>query len=202
MIINDGFRSRKSLVRTGMCQHLQSNLQAPVGRVTCKYRDFGGNWKIQYEEKSNLIVFNARTALAHLIATASSSYKISYFKVGTRGVAVGTDEPPIEPIISQTALLSEGLSAPDFTYQKTINLDPLINGTYYEYDGNGNTETAVRFVLPLNADEANNRDNLSSVKFSEIGLYTSNNLLFARHTFATMMKMPGRDLIWEWIILF
>jgi hypothetical protein len=152
------------------------------GSVKCFIEEDGV--KTLHHEKSNLIVNGARKALAHLVAEATATYKISQFQLGIAGHS-GTDIlTPVSPTINDVALNSSAFS-------KAI--------TVFEYLPSG-AETSVKFTVVIDKAEANGS---GVVAYTEAGLFCADNVtMFARETFPAIVKNANRRVSFEWSILF
>lgn len=177
---------------------IEDEIRKPRGMVRKLYRDNGGEWN-EIPERSNLLVFYSRTAIVHLLGEADDDWRVSEFGMGTRGHS-GNILDPVPPMLSDTGLYSEGLPPPDYTFYKTIYKDPAINGTYFEYTGNGSEETAIRYIIPIEASEANG-DGVNPVPYTEWVLRSVNGRTLARHTDSAMIKKLGREFVFEWILI-
>ncbi len=131
---------------------------------------------------SNLVVDLARENMSRLIAgdsNAAGERYVTKMSWGTGGHDPLNPSNPIPPTSSDTGLSSE-ISPPG---KKTVT---------YDFPN----ATTVRFESELTESEANGQG------LSEVGLWTDDNVLFARKTFGLITKSSDFAFLFKWKILF
>lgn len=140
-----------------------------------------GETKVVLSDK-NLVVDLARENMSRLIAGDSNSSGERYvtkMSWGTGGHDPLNPSTPIPPTSGDTGLNSE-LGTPG---KKTVT---------YDFPNS----TTVRFQAELAESEANGQG------LSEVGLWTDDEVLFARKTFGLITKSSSFSFIFKWKILF
>lgn len=147
------------------------------------FRAYDGDGNIIVDKK-NMIVNGSRSALAHLIAEAQVSEAITTIEIGTEGHEPGDPYTPVSPTISDTAL--EDVSP----FSKALE--------FFTYLPIG-VETSVMFTFNIEKAEGNGS---GIVLYTEAGLFTSGDTMFARNTFPAIVKTADRKIVFEWTIVF
>lgn len=164
---------------------IKDNFQKPRGSVRAVIEENGIEWVAH--EQSNLIVNLARPAMAALLAEADTDYVVNTFKIGTQGHTLGPPEDiltPISPTVTDTSLIDGS------PFSKSISS--------FSYLPGGNP-TSVQFVSVLEKAEANGS---GSVTYTEAGLFMDGGNMFARETFAAIVKNSARKVTFYWKVLY
>lgn len=164
---------------------IQDGLRKPTGSVRAVIEEDGVEWVAH--EKHNLIVNLARPAMAALLAEADTDYVVDTFKIGTKGHDLGPPEDiltPVAPTVTDTALIDTS------PFSKSIGS--------FSYLPVG-TPTSVQFITALEKAEGNGG---GSVTYTEAGLFMNGGDMFARETFAAIVKNSARKITFYWQILF
>jgi hypothetical protein len=159
--------------------------QKPRGSVRAVIEENGISWVAH--EQNNLIVNLARPAMAGLLAEADTDYVVDNFKIGTQGHTLGPPEDIVTPV------------APAVTDTSLIDVSPFSKAISSFSYLPGGTPTSVQFVSVLEKSEANGS---GSVTYTEAGLFMNGGNMFARETFAAIVKNSSRKVTFFWVILF
>lgn len=134
---------------------------------------------IDHIRDENLIVNGAREVMAIQIAESTSDGEVSIIALGDGGWT-GDIYTPVAPDAADTELENE-------LFRKGLNS--------FSYP----TVTSVAFYFVVETTEANGS---GTVHYTEAGLFTTGNTMFARKTFAAMTKTSDREFRFTWTILF
>lgn len=164
---------------------IRNGLRKPRGRVKAVVEENG----VEYiaHQQSNLIVTLARPAMAGLVAEADSDYVVDTFKIGTQGHDLGPPEDiltPVAPSVTDTSLIDGSPFSKAIT---TFVYLPVVD------------PTSVQFTATIEKAEANGG---GSVTYTEAGLFMNGGNMFARETFAGIVKNSSRKITFYWQILF
>ncbi len=137
-----------------------------------------------------MIVDDGRKVLTHLLAEADAGYKVSKIVLGTKGhdLLTGNILNPIPPQLTDHALV-------DTTDVFARDID--IN---FQYQGVSPQDSSVMFSAVMEKTDANG--STGTTAYTEAGLLTANNTLFARETFPAIVKNANRKITFQWVILF
>lgn len=172
------------------------------GQVSCFVQEIDPETGILGEKKlhhykPNLIVNGARYVLAKLLiedpndVTLYNNSRITKMKFGTDGQSGGDPLVPVAPTVSDTGLNTETLT---LDMQDTVNQpDP-----YWGFEPMGD-ESSVRFTAIMGTTVGNGA---GTVTYTEAGLFTKDDVMFARETFPSLVKNSSRVITFEWLILF
>jgi len=155
------------------------------GIVKAVIEEDGREWVAHYKE--NLIVSLARPAMAGLLAEADTDYVVDTFQIGTQGHVLGPPEDittPLSPSLPDTSLIDSSpfsKSIGSFAYLPVLS------------------PTSVQFTTIIEKAEANGS---GSVTYTEAGLFMTGGNMFARETFAAIIKNVNRRVTFYWCILF
>lgn len=137
-----------------------------------------------------MIVDDGRKVLTHLLAQADPGYKVSKIELGTKGhdLTSGNILTPIPPQLT------------DHTLVDTTDVFSKPIDTNYVYQGLSPQDSSVMFSIVLEKTEANGITGTTA--YTEAGLLTENNTLFARETFPAIVKNANRRITFQWVVLF
>lgn len=173
------------------------------------------NGKKQLVGKSNLVIYTGRELVGvrlvndnHASIAPKCTEFISWFGLGSGGVAVGDPFTPLSPESGDTDLANEiPISTTDSTcgdYHDGAYYKHQLDSLSFEQDTyNDDRWLVLKSVITIGSTDAN------GYQISEAGLFSSSSTaaaysgpfnLFARVTFATIVKDISRRLIFIWYI--
>jgi hypothetical protein len=130
---------------------------------------------------ANLIVNGGKQKVALLLSSnpPSADNVITFLKAGTLGHETGDPETPVAPLVTDTALEDP---------------DPIvISNPVVSFLDSGKK---VKFLFVMDKAVGNGA---GSVKYTEIGAFTADGTMFARHTFPYAKKDAYKRLHFEWV---
>ena len=195
------------------CLHNKPESRRPQGHV--EVYEVLENGEKKLVEKSNLVVYQGRELVAEKLAgvnhtsiTPDKDEFISWFGLGSGGVTVADPFTPVSPTNSDSDLATEiPISATDTTcgdYHDGAYYKHPLDSLEFEQDTyNDDRWLILKATITIGSEDAN------GYQVSEAGLFTSADSsggysgdfnLFARVTFATIIKDSTRRLIFIWYI--
>ncbi len=155
------------------------------GSVQVTVIEDGREWI--HHENPNLIVNLARKTLSRLIAEVAGSDRINAIKLGRNGhTGDPTDPNDIDP--------------PGVTDTTLVDGSPYSHAlTSFSYLPDAVDTTSTRFVFQIEKAEGNGT---GTEVYTEAGLFTLGDVLFARETFVALIKNSDRKFVFAWTILF
>lgn len=158
-------------------------IRAPRGQVTI-FVEEGGVRTLAFKAP-NLVVDNGRKLLSRRLAGVSYQ-EITQIRLGRQGHVTGDVTTPKTPSVGQTSL-----NDPD-----PLSKTQLVESPIFVF---ALPEVSARFVFVLEKEEGNG----SGVEtFTEAGLFTADNQMFAVENFPALVKNADRRFIFEWVIYF
>lgn len=146
---------------------------------------------VHFNDK-NVITYAARKVMSHLLGDPSNNGKINKLILGTGGqyppnTSGGTGGDILTPIPP---------SRDETTLRLPLCEDAVFLGKVYQPVGE---ENEVKFTFVLGKDDGNGQ---GSVAYTEAGLFTVDETMFAMETFPALIKNSTRQITFEWTIVF
>lgn len=167
------------------CQNMISSVNNDVvvrGNVKITVQDDVRGEFVHFDAH-NIIVYGARKVMSHLLAEAPNANVINKLQLGTGGHGVDI-LTPVAP------------SRSDITLEEPIVSVQPPSGVVFQPVGD---ENEVKFAFVLGKEAGNGT---GAVAYTEAGLFTSANVMFARETFPALIKNSTRQITFEWTIVF
>lgn len=201
-VTDKSFLSGEGDVNLLLSQHFVDFTPPSFGFVSMYSVDRNGKPRLHYKEADrNVVVHNSRKILAKLLAYGRvtggdplDDYVVTKCKFGNRNqpndTMVTTAEP--YPTVDDTSL---------------VDTDPfVVQGTNFKVDSVVQQENsnawAVTFNIVMDLNEGYTKGGDSYRNYTEMGLFSTNNTMYARKTFPSFIKLADRKLVVFWTIVF
>ena len=189
-----------------------SSERRPTGEVHVYEIDDNGKRKLV--QKSNLVVYNGREALAQMLVRQNNSsslyapdakdHFLSWFGLGDGGVVPADPLDPVPPVLTNTNLNSPVvINATDSTAADSGYKHPFDQIEFERDPLNDDKWIILKVTVTIGVDDANGE------QISEAGLFTAASnaggwagpfYLFARVTFSSIVKTTDRRLVFVWYL--
>jgi hypothetical protein len=188
-----------------------SSERRPAGEVHVYEIDDNGKRKLV--QKSNLVVYNGREALAQLLIKQNNSsslyapnakdHFLSWFGLGNGGVVPADPLDPVPPVLTDTNLSSPVIiNSTDSTAADSGYKHPFDQMEFERDPLNDDKWIIIKVTVTIGVDDANGE------QISEAGLFTAPVApgdvgpfyLFARVTFSSIVKTADRRLVFVWYL--